>query len=314
MHSPQKPDDSDCCNSGCTPCIFDIYEQQLKLYENYLKSPQTDLENYTNCLSLTNYSYFKLTSVEKLNSDTSLYIFQYVEISKKDKTQRRLFYKPGQHFLLKNVNILDDDSFQEQNSDDTPCTRAFTPIPSDAEKSNMNSFAVIIKIYQNGKMSQFIKNLQIGNLTKWRGPYGNYEVKYTYKNLLCLSQGTGIAPIYSVIRQLLDCDECETRIQLFACYKNLDETLLRKEINNMKSYWNFLAKLFLPHETDPKNLFYNEQIECRRIMEEDVNTYFNNNFVDPNSTQVLICGNDIFVETTKKFVHKYIEKINLFIF
>ena len=28
---PVPPLDSDCCGSGCTPCIFDIYEQELKI-------------------------------------------------------------------------------------------------------------------------------------------------------------------------------------------------------------------------------------------------------------------------------------------
>lgn len=30
---PQKPLDSDCCGTGCTPCVFDIYEKELALWE-----------------------------------------------------------------------------------------------------------------------------------------------------------------------------------------------------------------------------------------------------------------------------------------
>ncbi len=29
---PEKPKDSDCCGTGCTPCVFDIYEDELKLW------------------------------------------------------------------------------------------------------------------------------------------------------------------------------------------------------------------------------------------------------------------------------------------
>ncbi len=29
---PQEPDASDCCGTGCTPCVYDIYEQELKLW------------------------------------------------------------------------------------------------------------------------------------------------------------------------------------------------------------------------------------------------------------------------------------------
>ncbi|PHJ21912.1 oxidoreductase- amine-terminal protein [Cystoisospora suis] len=34
---PWKPDPSDCCGSGCDPCIFDIYYQQLEEYHRLLK-------------------------------------------------------------------------------------------------------------------------------------------------------------------------------------------------------------------------------------------------------------------------------------
>ena len=30
---PEKPLDSDCCGSGCVPCVFDIYEQEVKIWE-----------------------------------------------------------------------------------------------------------------------------------------------------------------------------------------------------------------------------------------------------------------------------------------
>lgn len=30
---PQKPLDSDCCGTGCVPCVFDIYEQEMKIWK-----------------------------------------------------------------------------------------------------------------------------------------------------------------------------------------------------------------------------------------------------------------------------------------
>lgn len=29
---PVRPDKNDCCNSGCSPCIFDLYEEELERY------------------------------------------------------------------------------------------------------------------------------------------------------------------------------------------------------------------------------------------------------------------------------------------
>jgi hypothetical protein len=30
---PEKPLDSDCCGRGCSPCVFDLYEQDLAIWE-----------------------------------------------------------------------------------------------------------------------------------------------------------------------------------------------------------------------------------------------------------------------------------------
>jgi hypothetical protein len=30
---PKRPEPDDCCNSGCNPCVFDLYEDALERYE-----------------------------------------------------------------------------------------------------------------------------------------------------------------------------------------------------------------------------------------------------------------------------------------
>lgn len=37
---PQQPDDGDCCGSGCVPCVFDIYEQDLKIWKQECRKIQ----------------------------------------------------------------------------------------------------------------------------------------------------------------------------------------------------------------------------------------------------------------------------------
>jgi Oxidoreductase-like protein, N-terminal len=36
--SPNKPDPSECCGTGCIPCVMDIYEEALWQYEKDLKA------------------------------------------------------------------------------------------------------------------------------------------------------------------------------------------------------------------------------------------------------------------------------------
>lgn len=33
---PRQPEPEDCCRSGCTPCVFDLYESALQRYEREL--------------------------------------------------------------------------------------------------------------------------------------------------------------------------------------------------------------------------------------------------------------------------------------
>jgi hypothetical protein len=35
---PIQPDLDDCCNSGCNPCIFDLYQDALERYRADLKA------------------------------------------------------------------------------------------------------------------------------------------------------------------------------------------------------------------------------------------------------------------------------------
>ena len=35
---PVQPDIDDCCRSGCTPCVFDLYEDAMDRYRAQLKA------------------------------------------------------------------------------------------------------------------------------------------------------------------------------------------------------------------------------------------------------------------------------------
>ncbi|RJG07380.1 oxidoreductase [Noviherbaspirillum cavernae] len=34
---PAPPDDDACCHSGCNPCVFDMYAEELELYREELR-------------------------------------------------------------------------------------------------------------------------------------------------------------------------------------------------------------------------------------------------------------------------------------
>jgi hypothetical protein len=34
---PERPGDDECCRSGCDPCVFDLYQEELEQYRARLK-------------------------------------------------------------------------------------------------------------------------------------------------------------------------------------------------------------------------------------------------------------------------------------
>ncbi|HEY8098598.1 MAG TPA: oxidoreductase-like domain-containing protein [Methylobacter sp.] len=38
--APVRPDNDECCHSGCEPCIFELYEEALERYRVELKAWQ----------------------------------------------------------------------------------------------------------------------------------------------------------------------------------------------------------------------------------------------------------------------------------
>ncbi|XP_044261201.1 NADH-cytochrome b5 reductase-like [Tribolium madens] len=96
MELPEPPNESDCCNSGCNPCILDVYEAQLKKYQLCGSSPKSEA---INAVSPTSYTIFALIERKQVNKSVCLYTFKYADC--KDKKPNCLGHKPGQYFLLR---------------------------------------------------------------------------------------------------------------------------------------------------------------------------------------------------------------------
>ena len=37
MQPPEKPRPYDCCGNGCFPCVYDLYAEELKRYNEWLR-------------------------------------------------------------------------------------------------------------------------------------------------------------------------------------------------------------------------------------------------------------------------------------
>lgn len=290
-----QPDKSECCGSGCNPCIFDVYEKQLKK-----QTTNNSNQKKNNCISTTSYSIFILTDIENDSSNSFIYTFRYLkkhfdpEIDQEDK---EIVITAGQHFLLRGeVGTTDNKYF----------TRAYTPI-LDHNLKDKKCFKVLIKLYENGLMSNYIKTLKINSETLWRGPYCDFKIDYNLKHLFMIAQGTGIAPIFSIIQKILENEDCETFLKLFYCCRNVGTIHLRKKVHDLSSFWNFTYQIFLSREENTVlDTRYNEIIKNTRLGKSDFEKYIiKNNLIGVNNYQILICGTDIFCVEIKNILEAF---------
>ena len=90
---PQEPLQSDCCGTGCTPCVFDIYQDDLKCWEALAKlSPEEravkiqkprasqTTEVLESALSVEEYREFEVLALKEVSSNCFLYTFGLPEL------------------------------------------------------------------------------------------------------------------------------------------------------------------------------------------------------------------------------------------
>ncbi|XP_045765068.1 NADH-cytochrome b5 reductase-like [Maniola jurtina] len=302
MKPPVAPAKEDCCNSGCNPCILDVYENQLKLYEKSQKQGDNSFSVTDYGISQLEYKKFYLCNIIQVSNTQKILFFQK---SKHDQCQQ-VWWKPGDHFLLKYTSVNNES-----------CTRAYTPIKLKLHgKEQSYDFLILLRKYSKGLVSNYLFNLTIGEETLWRGPYGSYKIQANkYVRIIMIAQGTGIAPFISIIQNILDNEEDMTRIVLFYCCKDTVEIFLRDELYEFNSFWNFSYKIFLSNKLIESS---DENAMNRKYNEPIVNNKFSitelDNLIPHLNDQYLLCGTVQFMKEYEAVLKNGNYSDNIFLF
>ncbi|XP_067027071.1 NADH-cytochrome b5 reductase-like [Acropora muricata] len=277
---PEKPEDRDCCGNGCTPCVFDIYEELVCKWRKEcerIKSGETLGDSLQSAdgdeiLSTSEFHSFVLESVTRLTTDSCVYRFHVP----KGKT---LGLHIGQHLILRG-------SFQGM-----PISRQYTPVSS---TESHGFFDVLIKVYSNGKMSSYIRSWQVGDMVEWRGPFGRFSYRPNkFRRIGMLAAGTGIAPMLQVIQGILANEDDETFIHLVYSSQRCADILMKDTLDEMKAFWNFSVLYIVTKESeaDKSNVKYGDKVYYGRINQELVSREMPKPSAD---IQILICGTKSF--------------------
>ncbi|KAB7497481.1 NADH-cytochrome b5 reductase-like [Armadillidium nasatum] len=181
---PEAPLPSDCCGTGCSPCVYDIYEEDLKKWKKSCEQLKLDdsPKDQQAIISTNKFTSVKLIGVTQITNNTFIYQFELPE-------KTCLCLQIGHHIVIK--GILDN----------------------------------------KGKMSTIISKLSIGDQIEIRGPYGSFKYQpNSFKRLVFLAAGTGIAPMFQIIQQILKDEEDMTRLHLMYSSKSFKDILLREEL------------------------------------------------------------------------------------
>ncbi|XP_039742922.1 NADH-cytochrome b5 reductase-like isoform X6 [Pteropus medius] len=179
---PVEPLPSQCCGSGCSPCVFDLYHRDLARWEAARASKDRSLlrgkesQSCPSKLSTETFLAFHISAMDRITKDTYR-----VQFALPGNSQLNL--RPGQHLILR--GIVDDLEIQ----------RAYTPIsPANAEgyfevlikhvPVPMKSPCVCSQCYQTGLMSRYVESWRAGDTAFWRGPFGGFSYKPNQENSL----------------------------------------------------------------------------------------------------------------------------------
>ncbi|CAH1773595.1 unnamed protein product [Owenia fusiformis] len=288
---PEEPLQSDCCGTGCSPCVFDIYDQDMKLWEKQcqrIKSGEKTacFKNTHPVISTSTYTPFTIESIHRESHDSFIYRFPLPQ-------NTSLGLTVGQHIILRGqVN-------------GRYITRQYTPI---SDLKALGYFDILIKVYPKGEMSQYVKTWRVGDILEWRGPYGTFTYKSnTYRHLLLVAAGTGIAPMVQVIQDILENEEDETFIRLVFSVKTYQDIILKDLLKKWQCYWNFTVTYVISQ--DPTCIGkYGEDIHIGRITEDFLVAELDKCV---GSKLILICGTKSFDKDIEIQLHLFKTKIRM---
>jgi cytochrome-b5 reductase len=294
----------ECCQNGCNNCVLDQRQGDSRTSDTLGPNLLTN-----------SYLKYNVISIERCTSNVFKMAFKLLDINQEDGV---IDIPPGWHMQLRAprqhgsavspifAEFMHPDttdtgkSIREQHdttTEDCYMSRPYTPTLLDKRG---HTFEVLFKLEPNGAMTRYIQTLRLNDCVEWKGPHGSWEIDPTFKShLLGFCQGVAVAPLFSIAKAILDDEDNDTRIHLICCFADLDNVLLRKEMKDMTSFWNFDLTTFLARQRCTcgscedlacarRRLFYKERVKFQRMLEKDIASFVEKLHAD--STFILICG------------------------
>jgi cytochrome-b5 reductase len=176
--------------------------------------------------------------------------------------------------------------------DGQPISRSYTPISNNLDRGRME---LLIKCYPDGKLTgNYLANLETGDEVMFRGPKG--AMKYTpgmHKRIGMIAGGTGITPMYQLIRAICEHETDTTEISLIYANRTEEDILLRTELEAFARKYPKNLKLWYMLDQPPANWAYGSGYVTPTVMAEHLPG-------PSDDTAVMLCGPPGMIAASKK--------------
>ncbi|KAF3060865.1 NADH-cytochrome b5 reductase 1 [Trichoderma lentiforme] len=176
--------------------------------------------------------------------------------------------------------------------DGADVSRSYTPVSNNADLGRLE---LVIKCYPDGLLTgKYLANLKVGDKVLFRGPKGAMR----YKRGLCkkigmIAGGTGITPMYQLIRAICEDDKDTTEVSLILANRTEEDILLRKELDAFATNYPKNFKVWYMLDQPPQKWAYGKGFVTQAVMTSKL--------PGPSpDTKVMLCGPPGMVNASKK--------------
>jgi cytochrome-b5 reductase len=176
--------------------------------------------------------------------------------------------------------------------DGATVSRSYTPVSNNLD---LGCLELVVKCYPDGLLSgRYLANLNVGDEVEFRGPKGAMR----YSKGLCtklgmVAGGTGITPMYQLIRAICEDERDMTEISLIYANRTEADILLRGELEAFARKYPKNFKLWYMLDSAPEIWAYGTGFVNREVLSQQLPA-------PSEDTKVLLCGPPGMVKATKK--------------
>lgn len=208
-------------------------------------------------------------------------------------------YKPGQFFMLSLDEIKFDKRLDKEMTN--PVKRAYSTASTGIEEE----IEFCIKEEKDGTLSPLLAKLKVGDEVNVAGPYGRFVLKEDEKPISLLAVGSGITPIMSMFRHLINTQDNRDIVFVFG-NKLLEDVSYKDEIISLAEKAKQKVQLIFSITREDKQVdnfpTINERIKISKLKEMNINF---------SKSNIYMCGTASFVKQTRADLEKETDKENI---